>query len=371
MCVPDGVAMYVAKHADYVVKRMPETGSRHHPTCQSFEPEPGISGLGELIGEAIVEHTPEQVEVRTAFPLCRMPGRRVPAGASTGEPPEVHAPRRCMSLRALLHFLYERAGFNRWYPAMVGRRNQGVIQKYLTEAAKGIVLKGAPLDERLYVPEPFRVELKEEIGERRRQKLALLLSREDAVQYKMAIVVGEYNGSESGTFGRKIYVKHMPDVPLHIEAKAWGRVERAYGATLQARDADVQPKPRVLLAALVYAKREHLYHVDTRTLMLVNEHWIPLEGLHEAPLMQALVREGRVFLKPMRYDARSAAGFANVLLLDSASAPVALHVVSAFAQARDRSLKDKTIASSTRPVWVWRTEAPMPEFPARLVRKSD
>jgi hypothetical protein len=40
-----------------------------------------------------------------------------------------------MSLRALLHFLYERAGFNRWYPAMEGRRNQGVLHKYLCEAA--------------------------------------------------------------------------------------------------------------------------------------------------------------------------------------------------------------------------------------------
>jgi hypothetical protein len=89
------------------------------------------------------------------------------------------------------------------------------------------------------VPEPFRVELKDEIGERRRKKLALLLSPEDAVQYKMAIVVGEYNGSEPTPSGAGSFVKHMPDVPLYIENKAWERVERSYAATLQARDADV------------------------------------------------------------------------------------------------------------------------------------
>ena len=33
-----------------------------HPTCPSFEPEPGMSGLGELVGEAIIEHSPDQVE---------------------------------------------------------------------------------------------------------------------------------------------------------------------------------------------------------------------------------------------------------------------------------------------------------------------
>ena len=33
MCVPGGVEMYIAKHAEYVVKRMPDTGNQHHPTC--------------------------------------------------------------------------------------------------------------------------------------------------------------------------------------------------------------------------------------------------------------------------------------------------------------------------------------------------
>ena len=112
----------------------------------------------------------------------------MPRGESVSDPAEVHAPRKRMSLRALLHFLYERAGFNRWYPAMEGRRNQGVLHKYLSEAARGVLLKGAMLDERLYVPEPFRAEFKEQIGERRRKKLALLMSHEDAVQFKMAIL---------------------------------------------------------------------------------------------------------------------------------------------------------------------------------------
>ena len=46
MCVRGGVEMYIAKHGEYVIKRMPGTGDMHHPTCQSFEPEPGLSGLG-------------------------------------------------------------------------------------------------------------------------------------------------------------------------------------------------------------------------------------------------------------------------------------------------------------------------------------
>ena len=364
LCVSGGIEMYIARHAEYIVKRMPDTGHRHHPTCPSFEPEPGMSGLGELVGEAIIEHSPDQVEVRTDFAMSRLPGKAVPRGDAVIDPAEVHAPRKRMSLRALLHFLFERAGFNRWYPAMEGRRNQGVLHKYLSEAARGVTVKGASLDERLYVPEPFRVELKDEIGERRRKKLALLLSPEDAVQYKMAIIVGEYNGSEPTAFGRRIVVKHMPDVPLYIENKAWERVERSYAPTLQARDADVPKKPRVMMAALVYAKREYVYQVDTVSMMLTTDQWIPLDGLYELPLIEALQREQRSFMKPLRYDARSTAAFPNVLLLDCEGVPVPLHVVSALADAKEKALKVRALAIDP-PHWIWNTDTEVPSFPAR------
>lgn len=366
MCVPGGVEMYLAKHAEYVVKRMPDTGSQHHPTCTSFEPEPGTSGLGELLGEAIIEHAPDQVEVRTDFPISRMPGKSMPRGLTVADPAEVHAPRKRMSLRALLHYLYERAGFNRWYPAMEGRRNQGVLHKYLSQAARGVLLKGATLGERLYVPEPFRAECKDEIGERRRKKLALLLSPEDAVQFKMAIFVGEYHGSEATNFGRRIIVKHMPDVPLHIESKAWERVERGYGAILQARDADVARKPRVMMVALIYAKREHVYQVDTLSMMLTTDQWIPLDGLHELPLIEALQCDQRAFMKPLKYDARTAAAFPNVLLLDCSGSPVPLHVITPFAEAKEMALKRRAILANGAINWVWHTDKDMPALPPRV-----
>src|SRR5262245_2722818 len=71
MCVQGGVEMYVAKHAELVSKRMPGTGRMHHIACHHFEPETGVSGIGELLGDAIVEHAAEQIEIRTAFPLAR------------------------------------------------------------------------------------------------------------------------------------------------------------------------------------------------------------------------------------------------------------------------------------------------------------
>lgn len=77
LCVLGGVEMYVARHTLFVVKRMPDTGSRHDPTCPSYEPDAQQSGLGELIGDAVVEREPGRVELRVDFPWTRISGRSV------------------------------------------------------------------------------------------------------------------------------------------------------------------------------------------------------------------------------------------------------------------------------------------------------
>jgi hypothetical protein len=356
--------MYIAKHAEFVVKRMPGTGDQHHATCQSFEPEPGTSGLGELLGEAIVEHSPDMVEIRTDFALARVAGKALPRGEARSDPAVVNAPRKAMSLRAVLHFLYDKAGFNRWYPGMDGKRYQGVIRHYLMKAAEGTTTKGETLDKRLYVPEPFRVELKEEIRARRQARLAVLMSPEADVQFKMAIVIGQFVDVEQTAYGRKLTIKHMPDVPLHMDDKAWERAARAYGPILEAVNADVQHKPRVVVAALIYAKREHLYQVDALSMMLVTDQWVPLEGLHELTLIEELQRQGRSFYKPLKFDAKSGAAFPNVLLLDTNAGALPLHVLSPFMDPRERNVKSKTIEALGTAAWVWETDKPMPELPS-------
>jgi hypothetical protein len=367
LCMQGGIEMYVAKHKLFVIKRMPGTGNQHHPTCPSYELEYQQSGLGELIGEAVIEHTPEMVELRVDFPLARVPGKAIPRGESL-QPGDITAPRHRMSLRAVMHYLFERAGFNRWHPAMEGKRSQAVLHKYLMEAAAEIEMKGVQLLERLYVPEQFNEEHKNAIAERRRKKLAILRSSDDDVQFKMALVLGELKGVDALAFGKKVWIKHMPDAPLFIDNKAWEKIERAYGGMLEARDADTKTRQRIVLCALVYAKRERSYQIDTASMMLTTEHWIPIEGMHEVELIQALIERKRRFMKPLRYDARSAASFANALLLDAGETPMPLHVVSAFMERKDRTIKEKLIKESGEAVWVWHTDQPMPALPTAFVK---
>jgi hypothetical protein len=363
LCVPGGVEMYVARHRQFVVKRMPETGCRHAPTCPSYEPEAHQSGLGELLGDAVLEREPGKVELRVDFPWTRTNGRSVARG-DPSEVAEVGTARRHMSLRALTHYLFERAGFNRWTPAMEGRRNQGVLHKYLLEAAQDITVKGVALRERLYVPEPFSEAGKADAARRRREKLGILVAHDG--QYPLAVVLGEYKANEVCPAGRRVWIKHMPDAPLLVATRTWDRIEKRFGALFEARDADAGHQVRLVITALIRARREHTYEIDAATVMLTGEHWIPVEGVHELPLVQALADQRRRFVKPLRYDARSGAQFPSVLLLDAGPSPVPMHVVSPFADAKVRNRNDGSGAATDPEGWLWFTGDRMPPIPQAI-----
>ncbi len=365
LCVPGGVEMYVAHHSQFVVKRMPDTGPRHHPTCPSFEAEPGQSGLGELLGDAVIEAAPGNLELRVDFPLWRSGAHAVPRGEPE-VPAEVSEPHHRMSLHALLHWLFERAGFNRWSPAMLGKRNQGVLHKYLLEAALNVWVKGLPLADRLYVSEPFSEEHKADAARRRREKLAVLAPQEG--HSPLVIVIGEFKACDVSPLGCRLWIKHMPDAPLLLTVKTWDRLQRVFSPLWEAMHADVGSTPRLMLAALIRARCEHSYEIDTASLMLTSEQWIPVEGVFELPLVQALVQQQRRFVKPLRYDARSAAGFANALLLDVGVEPVPLHVLSAFMAPKDQAAKLHALKAAGEKAWVWNTGELMPAFPMPVPR---
>ncbi|EER62127.1 protein of unknown function DUF1173 [Acidovorax delafieldii 2AN] len=365
LCTPDGIEMYVARHRQYLVKRMPDTGKSHHPLCPSYEPDNAYSGLGDLMGDAVLETHPGHIELRVDFPWTRIHGRAVARG-EPDEPGEVSVPRKRMTLRAVMHFLFEQAGFNRWTPAMAGKRNQGVLCKYLLEAAADIEVKGKSLAERLYVPEPFSEPAKADIAQRRRAKLAVL--QPHGGQAPLALVIGEFKACERSERGCRIWIRHMPDAPLLMDTRAWDRLARTYAAMLEARDADTGHPARLIMAALIHARREFTYEIDAASLMLVSEQWIPVDGVHELPLIDGLIAQKRRFLKPLRYDAKAAAAFPNALLLDCGAAPIPLHLTSEFMSPKDRVLKEKAIhTNGNATVWHWHTALPIPPLPPKTL----
>lgn len=247
--------------------------------------------------------------------------------------------------------------------AMAGKRSQGVLHKYLLRAAEQVTVKGVVLGERLYVPEQFNEATHAAAAQRRRERLGVLRPHDGVAP--LAMVLAEFKSAEACPGGYRIWLKHMPDAPLLAAAKTWERIARAYAPTLEARDGDHGQRVRAVMAALIRARREHTYEIDTATLVLASEQWIPVEGIHELPLVQALVDAGRYFIKPLPYDARCGAAFANALLLDTGAAALPLHVFSPFMTLREREAKTATMRAAGGG-WVWSTDEPMPPLPPTM-----
>lgn len=362
MCKEGGVAMYVARVGQpYVIKRMPDTGHEHHPMCPSHELEAGKSGRSELVGKGITVRD-GQIFLKTAFALDRSVGRSVIRGEGSGDSPAVRASEKHLSLRGLLHLLWEESRFNYWRPAMRGKRPWKVIRKYLTSAAEGMRVKSYQLTDRLLIPEQFDKDDAENQIQRRKDRLRTLLSG-DGKQQPGMLVIGELKEhAETPAGGVKVLIKHMPELPLLMEEKTWERLGKVFETQLDAKAQD--ESLRLVMGALVYARQGGTIHIESATLMLTTSDWIPVEGRHDAELVAALEKDDRVFEKPLRYESTSAAPFPNAVLLDTGLETIDMDVINVINE-KDRAAKERAAAARHEPHWVWRTGEPMPALPPK------
>jgi hypothetical protein len=354
LCVPGGVEMYIAKYGLFMLKRMPGTGKEHAAACDSYEPDPDASGLGYHLGETVLAKDNDLLEVRAEFALDRFDGRAI----ERGEPHEatsVSTKRRAMSILGMLHLLWDKAAFNRWSPAMSGKRHQGVIRKYLLDAAAKIELKGMRLSERLFVPEPFRSEDADAIKHRREQAFSVMTFEGPSTKHKLMMVIGEIKSIEKITLGYKLLIKHMPDCPFMLDAKSGGKILHQFGPLFGMRD--MQEGVRLIAVATVTMKGFADYRVDTMSIAMTTDTWIPLENSFEKALADALIIARRRFIKPLSFDAPSSVAFPNFLLLDAAREPIALNIVLPTANKAAQKAKEDLIAASPPGSWVWRIES--------------
>ncbi len=125
MCVVEGVPMYVARlGSGFIVKRMPHTGSQHAPRCPSYEPPADFSGLGQVLGSAIREDPATgETTLKLDFALSKI-GRRSTVPPTQDSSDSVSTDGTKLSLRGLLHYLWDQAELTRWQP---GFRRQALL----------------------------------------------------------------------------------------------------------------------------------------------------------------------------------------------------------------------------------------------------
>jgi len=368
LCVPEGVEMYVARlagpHGGYIVKRMPDTGYRHTPDCQSYEPPADVSGLGQVLGSAINEDPATgQTILRLGFSLTKMPGRsQMPLGGGGSE--SVSTDGTKLSLRGLLHYLWDQAELTRWHPGFAGKRTWGTVRKQLLSAADEKFARGDSLRSRLYIPETFFVDQRDAINARRSAQWLQALSAPGKPQCLM-LLIGEVKEIVPARFGYKAVVKHVPDHAFALDQQLYRRLGRHFGTELAlwgARD-----HIHMVIISTFSVAETGVPVVSELSLMPVTQHWLPVESAFDEQLVDRLVNQGRTFRKGLRYNLPATIPVPNATLIDTDGEPCLLQIMRKTNADIDGSIQTYTHQYPCQsPSWVWHPEAgAMPPLPKK------
>lgn len=364
LCRPGGIAMYIAQVAGrQIVKRMPDTGGEHSPACESYEPPAELSGLGQVLGTAIQEDPDAgTTALKLDFALTKTAGRASPV-PSGGESDSVKTDGKKLTLRSLLDYLWDQAGFNRWSPAMAGRRSWAVVRKYLLQAAESKTAKGTSLTAALYVPEAFHLDRKAEIEERRLAVMSKATSLDDKGARRLMVMIGEAKEIVPSRYGHKLVIKHVPDCHFMLNDDITKRMEKRFASELELWRA-VEDMHMMAIATFGLSKTG-VATVEELSLMAVTANWIPFDSMYESQLLDAMTREQRRFVKGLRYQLSSKLPLASLVASDTEPAPTAMYIVPPAASDEFGKALDELIGESKLQHWVWRAgEQQMPALPA-------
>ena len=356
--------MYVARLAGtnehLFVKRMPNTGSRHAPDCPSYEPPPESSGLGQVFGSAITEDpVTGETTLKLDFAMSKIAGRSASPTLGGGSD-SVASSGTKLSLRGLLHYLWDQADLTRWQPRFAGKRIWGTVRKHLLLAAENKIARGDSLRSRLYIPEVFSVDRRDAISARRMAQWSQAIAAPGKSQHLM-LLIAEVKEILPARYGFKAVVKHVPDQAFALDGQLYRRLVRRFEPTLALWGASEDI--HMVIIATFSVGAAGIPSIVELSLMPATWHWLPVEDGFEKQLIERLVAEGRSFAKELRYNLGAESVVASATLTDCEGSAPLLFVEHADALDSDQHLQ---VCDPSVPVWLWKpsTEA-MPPLPPR------
>ena len=361
MCLVEGVEMYVARLGDgYIVKRMPDTGSHHAPDCPSYEPPAESSGLGQVLGSAITEDpTTGETTLKLDFSMSKIAGRTAMPTAG-GDSDSVASSGTKLSLRGLLHYLWDQAELTRWQPGFAGRRTWSTVRKHLLQAAENKIARGDSLRTRLYIPEAFSVDQRDAINARRVAQWSQAIAAPGKPQHLM-LLIAEVKEIVPARYGFKAVVKHVPDQAFALDEQLYRRLGRRFESALALWGAadDIH----MVMIATFSVAAAGIPTIVELSLMPVTRHWLPVEDGYEKQLIERLVADGRSFVKGLRYNLGAEGALASATLTDCEGSAPLLFVVHAGIEDSGRYLQ---VCDPSVPVWQWSpSREAMPALPPR------
>ena len=355
--------LYIAKRSEkYVLARWPGSGNNHAPDCDHYEAPDFLNGLGQLRGNAIVDDNDTgETFLKFGFPLSKAAARAAPS-AITNDKPVVKATVQRLTMRGVLHYLWDRAQLTHWAPKMENKRNWYVVRRELMSALVNCKVRGEPLAKVVYVPETFYKDKKEEISGRRRENLGLARASREAIM----VVVGEIKDFRKSALGEQVFVKHLPDWPFLLDEQMAKRFHERF-KTEEALHAGSVGRTKLVMAASFAIGRAGYAEIFEISVIVVSNQWLPVESMDELDLVDKAVAESRRFAKGLRFNLDVDRRVASLVLTDTGSQPTAVYLEDAMPSSdNDHALTELLDGSGIRYV-MWR---PGSRLPAKQFRQA-
>ena len=346
----EGIPMYISRLGDtYLCKRMPNSAQEHTAECDSYELPPEMTGYGAVLGSAVQEGSDGITTLKLDYSLTDG-GGRAPTAASDSEKTEVTSDGRKLSLRATLHYLWHQAELNQWAPGFAGKRNWWMIWNRIHSAVRDKTTKGLPLAEILFVPEPFRVEAKDDIAARRLAALSKIASGESGKK-RLMLLIAEYKELQHTQYGHNFIAKHMPDFPLLMDDSILKRFSKAFSGELEMLRA--HSNFHLMTIGTFSFSELGIASLKRMDVMMVDENWLPLEDMYEKQIIDALTAGRRRFDKMLRFNTPSSYPQPVVVLRDAAPKTTALYIVHPDADEAYYKHLDEQAEKSKYLTWRW------------------
>jgi hypothetical protein len=359
LCRDPGIELYIAKVNDsYILKRMPKTGGIHSPICMSFEPPEELSGLGEVQGQAIQENFEDgTTNLKLDFSLTKIPGKAPPA-PSGADSDSVRTDGKKLTLRGLLHYLFEEARLNYWNHELP-KRNWFNVRKALLNASDSKIAKRAALTDNLYVPELFDNNKVKEITARRNEKLAHMNTSKSS--QNLMILIGIVKEISEARYDYKMVVKHCPDYHFFMNKDLHKRIYKRFQEDLELWG--INESSQLITIATFTRGNSGIANLEEVSLIVVNEQWIPYENIYEYQLISEMISEKRPFIKGLRYNLDRKKPLSSLVDLNTLPEPTAMYIIPPAQSQSYRESVDNLIQQSDYLGWIWEAEMAMPELP--------
>jgi hypothetical protein len=215
------------------------------------------------------------------------------------------APRERLHLWGLLHYLWEQAGLNRWYPGW--HRDWGFVRHVLRRVAQNTTVEGHALLPNLYVPPVWIPAKQDQINAHWDEFVRpLRLQHRRSPTVAAGIVIGMARALEPTEFGyslrlhhhaERFYMDHaLADILARHSRRGWAAIKHLNAAV------DADEKPYVVAAMRVQATHTGRLTIVEAALMRVSPRFIPVNSSYEDKVARLLVAQDRQFVRPLHYD---------------------------------------------------------------------